>query len=104
VNGVQEGKPVLEDGRVLDVQNVIWSTGSIRLHLGTRAGVRRARASAPQARRRRGPGLYFVGLHFLYAMSSSMIHGVGRDAKYVASGSPAAEDGPAPEVGMVSAA
>jgi putative flavoprotein involved in K+ transport len=26
------------------------------------------------------PGLYFVGLGFLYAMSSSMIHGVGRDA------------------------
>jgi putative flavoprotein involved in K+ transport len=26
------------------------------------------------------PGLYFVGLHFLYSMSSSMIHGVGRDA------------------------
>ena len=26
------------------------------------------------------PGLYFVGLTFLYAMSSSMIHGVGRDA------------------------
>jgi len=28
--------------------------------------------------------LYFVGLHFLYAMSSTMIHGVGRDADYVA--------------------
>jgi len=26
------------------------------------------------------PGLYFVGLHFLYSMSSTMIHGVGRDA------------------------
>ena len=26
------------------------------------------------------PGLYFVGLPFLYAASSSMIHGVGRDA------------------------
>jgi hypothetical protein len=25
-----------------------------------------------------------VGLTFLYAMSSSMIHGVGRDAKFVA--------------------
>jgi hypothetical protein len=25
-----------------------------------------------------------VGLHFLYAMSSSMIHGVGRDAEYLA--------------------
>jgi putative flavoprotein involved in K+ transport len=30
------------------------------------------------------PGLYFVGLHFLYAMSSTMIHGVGRDANHVA--------------------
>jgi putative flavoprotein involved in K+ transport len=30
------------------------------------------------------PGLYFVGLTFLYAMTSSMIHGVGRDAQYVA--------------------
>jgi putative flavoprotein involved in K+ transport len=30
------------------------------------------------------PGLSFVGLHFLYAMSSTMIHGVGRDAEYVA--------------------
>ena len=29
-------------------------------------------------------GLYFVGLHFLYAMSSTMIHGVGRDAVHVA--------------------
>lgn len=31
------------------------------------------------------PGLYFVGLHFLYAFSSTMIHGVGRDADRVAS-------------------
>jgi putative flavoprotein involved in K+ transport len=29
------------------------------------------------------PGLYFVGLHFLYSMSSSMIHGVSRDAERV---------------------
>ena len=29
------------------------------------------------------PGLYFVGLAFLYAASSSMIHGVGRDAEHV---------------------
>jgi len=26
------------------------------------------------------PGLYFVGLHFLHALSSGMVHGVGRDA------------------------
>jgi hypothetical protein len=30
------------------------------------------------------PGLYFVGLHFLDAFSSSMIQGVSRDANYVA--------------------
>jgi putative flavoprotein involved in K+ transport len=30
------------------------------------------------------PGLYFVGLHFLYAFSSTMIHGIARDAKHVA--------------------
>jgi putative flavoprotein involved in K+ transport len=30
------------------------------------------------------PGLSFVGLHFLYSMSSTMIHGVGRDAERIA--------------------
>ena len=29
-------------------------------------------------------GIYFVGLHFLYSMSSEMIHGVGRDADRIA--------------------
>jgi len=28
--------------------------------------------------------LFFVGLHFLYSMSSEMIHGVGRDADRIA--------------------
>jgi hypothetical protein len=30
------------------------------------------------------PGLYFVGLMFLYAASSAQIHGVGRDAERIA--------------------
>jgi putative flavoprotein involved in K+ transport len=30
------------------------------------------------------PGLYFVGLHFLYSLSSTMIHGVARDAERIA--------------------
>ena len=30
------------------------------------------------------PGLYFVGLYFLYALSSVLIGGVGRDAEHVA--------------------
>jgi putative flavoprotein involved in K+ transport len=85
VNGVREGKPVLEDGRVLDVQNVIWSTG---FHAGFSWVHVPVFDEHGHPRQKRGvadaPGLYFVGLHFLYAMSSSMIHGVGRDAKYVA--------------------
>jgi hypothetical protein len=28
--------------------------------------------------------LYFVGLRFLYSLSSAMIHGVARDADYIA--------------------
>jgi len=30
------------------------------------------------------PGFYFVGLHFLYSFSSTMIHGVARDAERIA--------------------
>ena len=84
--GAQEGKPLLEDGRVLDVANVVWCTGYepgfswIDLPVFDADG---------EPRHDRGvvryePGLYFVGLHFLYAMSSTMIHGVGRDANHVA--------------------
>jgi putative flavoprotein involved in K+ transport len=29
------------------------------------------------------PGLYFVGLHFLYSMTSATLTGVGRDAERV---------------------
>jgi putative flavoprotein involved in K+ transport len=32
------------------------------------------------------PGLYFVGLFFLYAMSSGFLPGVGRDAEYIVKG------------------
>ena len=30
------------------------------------------------------PGLYFVGLPFLFALTSSLVGGVGRDAEYIA--------------------
>jgi putative flavoprotein involved in K+ transport len=85
VRGVQDGRPVLEDGTVLDVQNVIWSTGFhpgfswVHVPVFDERGNPRQKRGVAEA-----PGLYFVGLTFLYAMSSSMIHGVGRDAKYVA--------------------
>jgi putative flavoprotein involved in K+ transport len=30
------------------------------------------------------PGLYFIGLPFLYSLSSMLVGGVGRDAAYLA--------------------
>jgi putative flavoprotein involved in K+ transport len=86
VAGVKEGRPVLEDGRVLDAANVVWSTGF-------RSGLDWVRRPVfdddGETRHRRGvaegePGLYFVGQHFLYAFSSTMIHGAARDAEHVA--------------------
>jgi putative flavoprotein involved in K+ transport len=83
---VRDGLPLLEDGRVLEVANVIWCTGFnpsstwIDLPVWTEEG-------EPMHERGRvidQPGLYFVGRHFLYAMSSTMVHGVGRDAAHIA--------------------
>lgn len=84
VVGVRGGRPLLGDGRVLDVANVIWSTG---YHAGF-AWIDLPALEGEEPRQERGaaldvPGLYFVGQHFLYAASSSQIHGVGRDAEYV---------------------
>jgi len=86
VVGVQNGKPLLEDGRALDVENVIWCTGYepgfswIDLPVFDDAGdpihVRGVVHSEP--------GLYFLGLQFLYSMTSATLNGVGRDAEHIA--------------------
>jgi putative flavoprotein involved in K+ transport len=83
---VRDGRPVLDNGEVLDVANVIWSTG---FHAGLDWVQMPIFDDHGEPYQVRGvvndePGVYFVGLHFMYAMSSSMIHGVGRDADYVA--------------------
>src|SRR5262249_24926886 len=86
VTGVSNGRPLLEDGRVLDVANVIWCTGFhpgfswIDLPVFGPDG-------EPQHERgivTREPGLYFVGLKFLYSLSSETLIGVGRDAARIA--------------------
>jgi putative flavoprotein involved in K+ transport len=83
--GVQDGKPVLEDGQILDIANVIWCTGFhsgfswIDLPVHGELEPLQDRGVARDV-----PGLYFVGQEFQYAMSSEMIHGVGRDAQYIA--------------------
>jgi putative flavoprotein involved in K+ transport len=86
VAGARDGVPVLADGRALPVENVIWSTG---FHPGFSWIDLPVFAPDGEPRQKRGvvegePGLYLVGLHFLYALSSTMIHGADRDAAHVA--------------------
>lgn len=86
VSGVKNGQPMLDDDRVLPVANVIWCTG---FHPGFAWIDLPVFQDDGEPVHQRGvvsnqPGLYFVGLHFLYAMSSTMIHGVGRDAEHIA--------------------
>lgn len=83
--GVSDGRPVLADGRVLDVTNVVWSTGFrqdfswIDLPVTGGDGWPHERRGVVDA----SPGLYFTGLAFQYSFSSMLIGGVGRDAEHV---------------------
>lgn len=83
--GVRAGRPLLEDGQGPDVENVIWCTGFqpgfawVDLPIfGPDGRPVHERGIVPGE-----PGFYFVGLHFLYALSSTMVHGVARDAEHV---------------------
>ncbi len=85
VTGVRGGRPQLEDGRVLDVANVIWCSGfGPGLDWLDIPGVAHDDPVTERGVVPDQPGLYFVGLLFLYAVSSAMIHGLARDADHVA--------------------
>ena len=86
MTGVEGGLPLLQDGRVLDVKNVVWCTGFQPRPSWIDFPIFGEDGEPVHDRGfvAREPGLAFVGLHFLYAMSSTMIHGVGRDAEHVA--------------------
>ncbi|MGZ5344946.1 MAG: flavin-containing monooxygenase [Actinomycetota bacterium] len=82
---VMDGAPVLEDGQVLDVTNVIWCTG-FRHDLSWIDLPIFGEDGAPIHERgvvTSEPGLYFVGLPFQYSAASDVLPGVGRDAAYV---------------------
>ena len=85
--GVEDGKPLLADGRVLDVANVVWCTGfrndyawiRFPLPLEEDGYPEQVRGAVPSL-----PGLYFVGMPFLHSFASMLILGAGRDGKRVA--------------------
>jgi putative flavoprotein involved in K+ transport len=85
LTGVRDGIPLLDDERLANVRSVVWCTGfrpdfgwieaPIFDEDGAPAHVRGVTAI---------PGLYFLGLRFLHRLNSSLLGGVGADAKYVA--------------------
>jgi putative flavoprotein involved in K+ transport len=83
-SGVQDGLPVLEDGRVLEVANVIWCTGFHQDFSWIEVPVFDDDLQPLQTRgATSSPGLYFVGLDFLYSFASENVGGVRRDAKHI---------------------
>ena len=84
--GAEDGRPLLADGTVLDVANVVWCTG-FRQEFGLVHPDVTGDDGYP-----RGdggivgdlPGLYYVGLLFQTAFASMLIGGAGRDAKRIA--------------------
>jgi putative flavoprotein involved in K+ transport len=84
--GVEDGRLRLADGTVLDVTNIIWSTGFrpdfswVELPvLGEDGWPLQERGVVESA-----SGLYFLGLPFLYAFASMLVVGAARDAAHVA--------------------
>jgi len=85
VDGVVDGLPALDGGRVLDVRNVVWCTGFRNDYSWIDLPVAGPDGFPEQERGVSSfPGLYFVGMLFLHSFSSMLILGTGRDARYVA--------------------
>lgn len=85
--GVEAGKPMLADGQVLDVANVVWCTGFrpdyswVELPiLGDDGWPMQERGVVVSS-----PGLHVLGIPFLSGFTSMLVLGAGRDAALVAS-------------------
>jgi putative flavoprotein involved in K+ transport len=86
VVGVRDRHPLLADQQILEVANVIWCTGFGPDFSWIDLPVFGDNEHEPTHHRgvvATQPGLYFVGLSFLYAMSSGFLPGVDRDAEHI---------------------
>ncbi|MGH3087113.1 MAG: flavin-containing monooxygenase [Rubrobacteraceae bacterium] len=86
VEGVVDGKPLLADGRALEVACVVWATGFrpdfgwIEPPVFGEDGYPLQYRGAVDA----APGLYFLGLPFQHTFLSATVGGVGEDARHIA--------------------
>ena len=85
--GFEGGLPIFEDGQTAnDIGCILWATGYRNDYGWISPSVVDAKSWPIH---QRGvvaavPGLYFVGLRFMYRVDSSNIGGMGRDAAYIA--------------------
>jgi putative flavoprotein involved in K+ transport len=86
LSGVVDGRPVLGDGTVVDVGNVVWCTGFRQVFDWIRLPILDGHDWPVEYRGvvAAAPGLFFCGLSFQYAYASMVFPGIGRDADYVA--------------------
>jgi putative flavoprotein involved in K+ transport len=85
--GVEDGLPMLSDGRVIEARNVIWCTGfrpdfgwiKVPVEFGEDGYPVQLRGAAGSS-----PGLYFAGLPFLHSFASMFITGSARDSGNIA--------------------
>jgi putative flavoprotein involved in K+ transport len=84
--GVRDGMPLLDDGTVVPVTNVVWATGFQQVFdwiklpvVGEDGWPVEMRGVVEEV-----PGLFFCGLAFQYSFSSMVFPGIGRDAEYLA--------------------
>jgi len=85
LKGVQDGLPLMESGQILSVDSIVWATGYkpdfswIKLNVADDNGWPKHRRGVAQDFK----GLYFVGMVFQFGLTSGLVGGVGRDAKFV---------------------
>ena len=86
IDEVSQGMAVTADGDVISPDVIVWACGYdpgfdwIDIDVLDADGYPRHRHGIVETQ----PGLYFVGLPFLFSVSSHTIHGVGRDAARIA--------------------
>ena len=85
VVGARDGMPLLDDGQVIEAANVVWATGFSPDHrwihfpvTGPDGWPRQTRGAVTDV-----PGLFFIGLPFMYRGGSALLGGVGRDAAHL---------------------
>ena len=77
---------MLDDGTVIDADNVIWATGFMQAFDWIRLPIFDSDGWPEEYRGKvaQSDGLYFTGLCMQYSFSSMFIGGAGRDSEFVA--------------------